>query len=358
MQIILTTPESKLRVRDGLFEVQFYNKDGSYTKAQHAPALIDSIWLHDGASMTVAALRLAVQNEVDVVICDRYGDPEARFMGFRPSTTSLIQKAQASVSISPLGMEYARGWVLRKLESQADYLLRLGNRRTAEQRLSLAEPLQQIRASTEAVANLCIVQPHAPDPSEIAATLRGLEGVASRAFFQSLGKLIPAPYRFDGRSRRPATDPFNAFLNYAFAVLYRKIERALIKAGLNPYIGFLHRDGYQFPSMVFDFIEPFRTDMVQAVFALFAKQSVKPSIHVFKRPDGACMLTKEGKELLLYKINRFYEKKVAYAGLSMGRDLALERAAQQFALSLPEQIGRAPLRRNSDLAELASEAGM
>ncbi|MBK6930747.1 MAG: CRISPR-associated endonuclease Cas1 [Saprospirales bacterium] len=334
MQIFLTTPESKLRVKNGLFEVSYYDKDGNLQHVQHAPALLDSIWLHDGATVTVAAIRLGIQNNVDLVVCDRYGMPEGRILGFRPTTTSLVQKAQALVSVTAQGLEYARGWAVRKLAAQAEYLERLGRRRTEAHRAQLADPIRLINEALGHMQALAITAPCGPDAAEVSARIRGYEGVASKAFFDALSRLVPEQYAFDGRSRRPAKNPFNAFLNYAFAVLYRKVDRALLAAGLNPYIGFLHRDGYQFKSLVYDFVELFRTDMVRVVFTLFAKQSVKPTIHTTGDVDGGIRLTREGKALLLKKINRFFEKKTESDGLSMSRDRALEKEAQRFALSL------------------------
>lgn len=88
--------------------------------------------------------------------------------------------------------------------------------------------------------------------------IMGLEGTAGRAYFQCLTKLMPEKYRFNGRSRRPAKDPFNAVLNYCYGILYSRVEKACILSGLDPYVGFLHTDNYNKKSLVFDLIEPFR----------------------------------------------------------------------------------------------------
>jgi hypothetical protein len=79
--------------------------------------------------------------------------------------------------------------------------------------------------------------------------------------------------------------------------------------------------------------------MVRAVFSLFAKQSVKTTIHITRTPEGAVRLTKEGKGLLTKKIGSFYEKKSQTEGLSMNRDKVLEKEAQRFAFSLIATAG-------------------
>ena len=69
--------------------------------------------------------------------------------------------------------------------------------------------------------------------TEIAESIRGYEGSAGRFYFEILGNSLTKENNFSGRSSRPAKDPFNSFLNYAFGVLYSKIEKSLIIAGID-----------------------------------------------------------------------------------------------------------------------------
>lgn len=354
MQIFLTTPGSSLRVRDGLFEVSYFDDDRRPRKAEHAPALIQDIWLNEGTTVTIAAIRLAMINNIDLVICDRRGDPEGRLMSLRPSTTALVQKAQALVSVTPQALCYARDWVVRKLESMAALLDRLAKRRKMRDAPVVRDAVLLIVRMRDQMRALSIAEPHSAEPSGLAATLRGLEGAASKAFFAALSAMLPPQYQFTERSRRPAKDPFNAYLNYAYAMLYRKVERALVRAGLNSYIGFMHRDGYQFKSLVFDFIEPFRADMIQSFFGLFSKQSLRPDAHYTQAKDGSVLLTKAGKTLLITKINKFYEKREEWEGMNMTRARILEKEAVQLAHALTDVIGL-PASADTDETEMPLE---
>lgn len=56
----------------------------------------------------------------------------------------------------------------------------------------------------------------------------------------------------------PAFDAFNSLLNYLYGMLYVMVEMALVKAGIDPYMGILHADEYQKITMVYDCIEPYR----------------------------------------------------------------------------------------------------
>lgn len=60
----------------------------------------------------------------------------------------------------------------------------------------------------------------------------------------------------------------NALLNYGYGILYGSIQVELIKAGIDPYIGVLHRDNYNKPVLVYDIIELYRTWIDEVVFSL------------------------------------------------------------------------------------------
>ena len=83
--------------------------------------------------------------------------------------------------------------------------------------------------------------------------------MTAKKYFGAISSIVPEKYKFEGRSRNPAKDEFNAMLNYGYGVLYSMVEKACIIAGLDPYIGFLHTDNYNKKSLVFDVIELFRT---------------------------------------------------------------------------------------------------
>lgn len=74
--------------------------------------------------------------------------------------------------------------------------------------------------------------------------------------------------RFKERSQHPARDMVNALLNYGYGILYGSIQVELIKAGIDPYIGVLHRDNYNKPVLVYDIIELYRTWIDEVVFSL------------------------------------------------------------------------------------------
>jgi CRISPR-associated protein Cas1 len=78
-----------------------------------------------------------------------------------------------------------------------------------------------------------------------AEELRGVEGQIGNAYFNVFNELITAQktdFSFNGRTRRPPLDHVNALLSFAYTLLYHDMRSALETVGLDPAVGFLHRD--------------------------------------------------------------------------------------------------------------------
>ncbi|MCB1899315.1 MAG: type I-C CRISPR-associated endonuclease Cas1 [Rhodocyclaceae bacterium] len=94
--------------------------------------------------------------------------------------------------------------------------------------------------------------------------LRGLEGEAAQAYFGVFDHLVRVPepaLRFRGRSRRPPLDAVNAVLSFLYTLLTHDCRSALESVGLDPAVGFLHRDRPGRPSLALDLLEEFRPVM-------------------------------------------------------------------------------------------------
>jgi CRISPR-associated protein Cas1 len=92
-------------------------------------------------------------------------------------------------------------------------------------------------------------------------TVRGVEGDAAHAYFGVFDHLIAAQkdeFVFVERSRRPPLDNVNALLSFLYTLLTHDVRSALETVGLDPAVGFLHRDRPGRPSLALDMIEEFR----------------------------------------------------------------------------------------------------
>ena len=103
--------------------------------------------------------------------------------------------------------------------------------------------------------------------------LRGREGLAARAYFDLLRRLLRPPaggrnWGFERRAYHPAPDPVNALLSFAYSLLLNDVTAACYLAGLDPDLGFFHTIDYNKPSLALDLEEEFRPVIADSVVLL------------------------------------------------------------------------------------------
>ncbi len=327
MQLHINTYGTYVHVKDEMFEIRRKDEAGQVQKNHYAAAKVKSIIMTTGSALSTDAIRLAVRNNVDIVFTEPDGEPLGRVWHSKLGSTSKIRKAQLTASLDATGLQWTKTWLVQKLENQLGFIKDLKKHREPQ-----AEYLTDKITRIEALA-LSVGSQEGKKVTDVADTLRGLEGTAGRLYFETLSCVLPKEYQFDGRSSRPARDPFNAFLNYAYGILYSKVEKTLIIAGLDPYVGFLHRDDYNQLSMVYDFIEPYRIGAETVVFRLFSGKKVNRA-HT-DAITGGCTLNKEGKVLLVTAFNKHFEEDtIRYSGRNQTRSNAMQWDAHAFANSL------------------------
>jgi len=327
MQIYLNTYGTYLHVKDDMFEVRIPVKDGEPNKQHIAAHKISSIIMSTSAALSTDAVRLALINNIDIIFTGSDGHPMGRIWHSKLGSTTKIRKRQLEASLGKEAVTFTKAWIIQKINNQLEFIRDLKKHRVQNSDY-LDEKISRIQSLAVSLANL-----DTGKIEEIADTVRGLEGTAGRLFFETLNFVLPEQYKFDGRSMRPAKDAFNAFLNYGFGILYSRVEKSLMIAGLDPYVGFLHRDDYNQKSMVFDFIEPYRIFVETAVFRLFSAKKVNKE-HIDEITNGVT-LNKEGKELLVTTLNTYMESDtIRYKGRNQTRANAMQQDAHTFANGL------------------------
>ena len=298
MQLVVNTFGASVRKEGERFLVMAGEK--SFPVSVHK---VQSILITTGAHLSTDAIQLAVENNVDIVFLDKYGQPYGRVWHAKMGSTAAIRRRQIEVAEAEEGLKFVLEWVTAKLGNQLELLKQLQRRRPARQEL-FDSPIETIANSKDKLSQLTGTL------AERQETIRGLEGTAGRAYFGTLGQLLPEAYRFTTRSRHPAKDEFNALLNYAYGVLYSLVEKACITAGLDPFVGFLHADNYNKKSLVYDLIEPFRILGEKVVVYLFTGRQIKQEY--FEKVKGGVTISQDGKALLITSLNEDLEKTVRY----------------------------------------------
>jgi len=91
--------------------------------------------------------------------------------------------------------------------------------------------------------------------------VRGYEGDAARIYFGVFDHLIVSQkedFFFHGRSRRPPLDNVNCMLSFLYTLVMHDVRSTLEAVGLDPAVGFLHRDRPGRPGLALDLLEEFR----------------------------------------------------------------------------------------------------
>lgn len=330
MQIFINTYGAYLHVKEDMFEIKTRPdpKEKSKIKVNHIAAhKITSFVVSKGATISTDAIALALKHNIDIVVVENNGHPLGRFWHSKLGSTTKIRKRQLEVSLDTVGLEWVKQWLIVKLQNQAEYLADLRKHRP-KIAIGLADSEKRILEQCEKIAEV-----KGERISDVAERIRGLEGTAGRLYFGGLSKSIAEEFNFSGRSFRPAQDPFNAMLNYAYGILYSRTERALMLAGLDPYVGFLHRDDYNSKSLVFDFIEPYRIHAERCVFALFSKKQVNKSF--FTDISGGVSLNADGKPVLVEHFMKYIDQDtIRHKGRNQTRYNAMQLDAHNFANTL------------------------
>jgi CRISP-associated protein Cas1 len=125
-------------------------------------------------------------------------------------------------------------------------------------------------------------------------SLRGTEGTAAARYFGVLPGLVPEAFRFQGRSRRPPRDPFNALISFGYVLVGTELQSLLDGMGFDPYLGFYHRVDYGRPSLALDLLEEFRAPLVDRFAAKLLNLGVLSEGDFVSSPQGGVYLGREG----------------------------------------------------------------
>lgn len=257
------------------------------------PALPSRIVLVDtDGYITMSAIEWLALQDVPVLLLGWDGAARSLLpVGGSRSVPELLQ-AQVRALSDGTGLRLATDLIARKVDGSALALATLPDSRLVSQaQASLADISAELRASP---------------PTDMDA-LRLVEARAAARYFavwrdlplrwrEVRRKPIPAEWRrmpIRGSlllmSNRHATHPVNALLNYAYGVLESQIYQALLMAGLEPSLGYLHANRPGRAALIYDVMEPLRP-MVDAQVLRFVRSHTFSAGDFFLTQRGVCRL--------------------------------------------------------------------
>ena len=182
-------------------------------------------------------------------------------------------------------------------------LAKVANCRTVLQRATREKPSEEaIQPLEQAIRRLGRLLDDVAN-ADHADVIRGHEGDAARTYFSVFGHLITESkddFFFRGRNRRPPLDNVNALLSFTYTLLTHDITAALEAVGLDPAVGYLHRDRPGRPSLSLDLLEELRPVIAdRLVLSLINRRQVKATGFRRTEAGGVVMDDDTRKEVLV-----------------------------------------------------------
>lgn len=142
--------------------------------------------------------------------------------------------------------------------------------------------------------------------------IRGIEGDAAKYYFSVFNELIlfeKEAFYLHTRSRRPPLDRMNALLSFLYSLLVNETKSALETVGLDPYVGFLHRDRPGRPGLALDLMEEFRPYIADRLaLTLVNRRQLNGNDFIQKETGGVLMKDSARKAVLEAWQNRKKEE--------------------------------------------------
>lgn len=284
-------------VRSGRVEV---TRRGEETGRLESVRLIDvsHLAVYGSGQVSTQLLRACFKREIPVLWFSYGGWFEGMAVGL-PSKNVELRRRQ--IALAHNGSTEIAAMVVRGKILNSRTLLRRNARTSVDRVVVSLKALADQAAETRSTASLL-----------------GIEGTAARLYFGAFpsmvreGKALPgAAFSFEGRNRRPPTDPLNCLLSFVYALLVKDLTTTVHAVGFDPYVGFYHRPRFGRPALSLDLAEEFRPLVADSVVINAVNNGeVRPS-HFLVRAGGVA-LTPDGRRAVIAAYERRMETEIKH----------------------------------------------
>ncbi len=281
-----------------------------------------------GISLSTDAIEECMKRGIQIDFLNFRNEPYAKISSPFLQGTVKTRRAQLIAYENQIGVKLARSFVSGKVQNQINLLKYMSKYRKKREpeiynfMCERIEDVEKIAADMQTIIGNNI--------DEIRQDIMNLEAQAAKKYWQTIMKVLPEETKFSGRKTRGATDLVNSMLNYGYAILYSHVQGAIILAGLDPFAGFMHVDRAGRASLVLDFIEEFRQQVVdKTVFALVNRGS-----KLIIKEDR---LSKDTKYKLRNKLKKKLSSYQKYEGKKEKIKTIIQRQARHVATHLREE---------------------
>lgn len=253
---------------------------------------LDSIVCFGPVMCSPPILGLCGEQNVTVSFLTKYGRFLGRLVG-PVSGNVLLRREQyrladnasksAEIAIAIIGAKIAncRAVLLRAAREQNDDTI---SRNLGQAASDMARIVKRLRQCNDLEA------------------VRGKEGQAAGIYFGVFDDLITSQktdFGFTHRTRRPPLDKANALLSFLYSLVAHDAASALESVGLDPAVGFLHRDRPGRPGMALDLMEEFRPVLADRLTLSLINRKQVTGKQFISSESGAVKMNDKARKTLL-----------------------------------------------------------
>jgi CRISPR-associated protein Cas1 len=249
--------------------------------------LIDDIVILGRGSVSTPALHMMMDNDIPVHFIDDKGRYKGSITSGRGKGYSIRRLQFNAAFDEEVTLRIALSIISSKLENQLKTLLRARNRKRSED-LVLKNACAEIKHIHNKLLNCSDID-----------SIRGYEGEAAAIYFSVFSRLLRSPWFFLGRNRRPPKDPINAMLSFGYTLLLSYVTSAVVIAGLDPCVGFIHPEYRGRPSMALDLMEVYRSQVVDRLVISIANQMLLKPENFAPAKDGGIFMDQEARKFFI-----------------------------------------------------------
>jgi CRISP-associated protein Cas1 len=254
---------------------------------------IESICSFGQNSFSPFALQLCWENGVAVNYFSENGYFQGRWEGVANTSVSLRRAQYRKADDAAFCAAAAKKIVFGKISNSRQNLLRSARECEAETEKA------RLQACAEELSNILRwLEREAADCNSV----RGYEGQAASLYYAAFSLHLRQQredFAFTKRTRRPPLDRINCLLSFLYALLRHDAIAALTATGLDPFVGYLHTERPNRPSLALDLIEEFRPVLADRLaITLINRKQISPDDFVI-REGGAVEFTAEGRKKVI-----------------------------------------------------------
>ncbi|MCX7639549.1 MAG: type I-C CRISPR-associated endonuclease Cas1c [Pyrinomonadaceae bacterium] len=253
---------------------------------------IDSICNFGYNTFTPQALELCWENGIAVNCFSETGYFYGRWEGV-PNTSVVLRRNQyRRADDEKFSVELAKAFVKGKIMNCRQSVMR-----TARNTSSEAEADKLRKCAKELGFILKRVE-----EAETLDAVRGFEGQAADLYFGCFSLHLSQQrqeFSFEKRTKRPPLDFINCLISFLYALICHDCIAALTAVGFDPFVGYLHADRPNRPSLALDLMEEFRPILADRLaITLINRLQIQPE-DFFKHEGGAVELTQDGRKKII-----------------------------------------------------------